>query len=67
MTSPSWIRESSIRPGILQLVVFLEKTFGIQVKDEELIPENLDSLKGISNFLQSKQAALPGAGKTQTS
>ena len=53
--------------GILQLVVFLEKTFGIQVKDEELIPENLDTLKGISTFLQSKQAALPGTGKTQTS
>ncbi len=41
--------------GILQLVVFLEKTLGIQVKDEELIPENLDSLRGISQFLQSKR------------
>jgi acyl carrier protein len=53
--------------GILQLVVFLENTFGIQVKDEELVPDNLDSLRGISQFLHSKQAALPGTGKTQTS
>ena len=53
--------------GILQLVVFLEKTFEIQVKDEELIPENLDSLQGISNFLQAKQAPLHGPGKPHTS
>jgi acyl carrier protein len=53
--------------GILQLVVFLEKTFEIQVKDEELIPENLDSLQGISNFLQAKQAPVPGPGKPQAS
>jgi acyl carrier protein len=40
--------------GILQLVAFLEKTFKVQVKDEELVPENLDSLHSIAGFLQSK-------------
>jgi acyl carrier protein len=52
--------------GILQLVVFLEKTFSIQVKDEELVPENLDCLNGISRFLQSKQASFPGAATFPT-
>ena len=48
--------------GILQLVVFLEKTFNIQVRDEELLPENLDSLQGISQFLRSKLAGPSRAG-----
>jgi acyl carrier protein len=42
--------------GILELVAFLEKTYGIHVNDEELVPENLDSIVNISKFLQSKLA-----------
>ncbi len=30
--------------GVLELVSFVEETFGIQVEDEELISENLDSV-----------------------
>ena len=30
--------------GVLELVTFLEESFEIQVDDEELIPENLDSI-----------------------
>ena len=41
--------------GILELVVFLEETYGLQVNDEELIPDNLDSINKISGFLQKKQ------------
>jgi len=40
--------------GILELVAFLEETYGFQVGDEELIPDNLDSIKKISGFLQKK-------------
>jgi len=50
--------------GILELVAFLEKTYGISVSDEELIPENLDSIDNISNYLRSKVGARsqePGA------
>ena len=44
--------------GILELVEFLEQEFGIQIADEELTPENLDSLARISAFLPAKiQAA----------
>ena len=42
--------------GVLQLVTFLEREFGIRVQDEELVPENLDSLSGILDFLARKQA-----------
>jgi acyl carrier protein len=40
--------------GILELVAFLEETYGLQVGDEELIPDNLDSINKISGFLQKK-------------
>ncbi len=43
--------------GILQLVNFLESSYGIKVGDDELIPENLDSINRISRFLQPKKAA----------
>jgi len=41
--------------GILELVDFLEATFGIKVEDEELIPENLDSIVNVEKFLSKKR------------
>ena len=40
--------------GILELVSFLEEDFGITVEDEELIPENLDSIKNVVAYLEKK-------------
>ena len=40
--------------GILELVLFLEETFGFTVEDEELIPENLDSIANIVNYMREK-------------
>ena len=40
--------------GVLELVAFIEETYHIKVQDEELIPENLDSINNISNFIQTK-------------
>ena len=42
--------------GVLELVSFLEKTYGIDVDDEELVPENLDSLSSIAAYVTRKQA-----------
>jgi acyl carrier protein len=55
--------------GILELVRFLEATFGIKVADEELIPDNLDSITKIVAFLQKKlpsPAATAGAPSLQS-
>ena len=41
--------------GILELVTFLEDEFSITVEDEELIPENLDSIGNVTNFLERKR------------
>ena len=40
--------------GVMELVVFLEGAFGIQVLDEDLVPENLDSVNRISSFVRRK-------------
>ena len=40
--------------GILELVTYLEDEFSITVEDEELIPENLDSIDNVANYMQRK-------------
>jgi len=40
--------------GVLELVAFLEETYKFKIEDEELVPENLDSIKNISQFIQNK-------------
>lgn len=43
--------------GIMELVFYLEEDFNIKVDDEDIIPENMDSVTRVVNFLNSKQAA----------
>lgn len=40
--------------GILKLVVFLEKTHNIKMMDEDIVPENFQSLNRISRFVEQK-------------
>jgi acyl carrier protein len=42
--------------GVLELIGFLEEEFGIRIDDEELLPENLDSIDNIVKFVERKQA-----------
>lgn len=42
--------------GILEVIGFLESTFGITVEDAELLPENLDSIQRISEFVSRKRS-----------
>ena len=43
--------------GFVELVAFVEETFGIKVADAEMLPENLDSLVNIEAFVARKRAA----------
>jgi acyl carrier protein len=45
--------------GVLELVCFLESTFGIEVQDDEMLPENLDSIRAISNYVSRKLESPP--------
>jgi acyl carrier protein len=40
--------------GVLELVGFLEENYEIKVEDEELVPENLDSIQNLCAYLEFK-------------
>ncbi|MEZ5532102.1 MAG: acyl carrier protein [Steroidobacteraceae bacterium] len=42
--------------GMLEVLLFLEETFGIKVADNEMVPENLDSVNRIAAFVARKKA-----------
>jgi len=40
--------------GFLEIITFVEGKFGIEIADNEVIPENLGSLRRISDFVEKK-------------
>lgn len=40
--------------GVLELIGFLEEKFGIRVEDDELVPENMNSLEKIAIYISKK-------------
>ncbi len=42
--------------GILELIDYISEEFSITVEDEELIPENLDSINNVTAFIARKSA-----------
>jgi acyl carrier protein len=41
--------------GVLELVAFLEEKYEITIQDQELIPDNLDSINRLVKFLERKR------------
>jgi len=41
--------------GVLELVGYLEEQFGIRITNDELLPENLDSIENIVGFVERKR------------
>lgn len=41
--------------GVLELVTFVEETFGVQVSDEEIVPDNFDSVNNLAAYIGRKQ------------
>ncbi len=48
--------------GFLELITFVEERFKIDVADHEVIPENFDSLRKISDFVERKLASKAPVG-----
>jgi len=48
--------------GVLELIAYLEETFGIQVEDAEVLPENLDSIANLAGYVLRKQARVAQSG-----
>ena len=40
--------------GVLELIGFLEQRYGLQISDAEVLPENLDSIDGVTQFVTAK-------------
>lgn len=40
--------------GILEIIYFIEENFDIKVEDDEMIPENLDSVNNIVSYIDGK-------------
>ena len=49
--------------GVLTLVDFVREKYAIEIKDEELVPENWDSVRRVASFVKAK---LNGAAKPVT-
>jgi acyl carrier protein len=41
--------------GIFELTSFVERTFGIEVDDTEIVPENFESINSLAAFIRSKR------------
>jgi acyl carrier protein len=48
--------------GVLEVIAFIESTFGIAVEDAEAIPANLDSIQNIVTFVARKLGPPPAEG-----
>lgn len=40
--------------GVLELVMFVEETFNITVEDDEIVPENFDSVSQLAAYIRRK-------------
>lgn len=40
--------------GILEVITFIEENYEVKVEDDEILPENLDSLDNLEKFINSK-------------
>jgi acyl carrier protein len=42
--------------GVLELVAYLEAEFGLAIADDDIVPDNMDSIGSIGRFIQRKLA-----------
>jgi acyl carrier protein len=45
--------------GVLELIGFLDSQFGIRMEDDEIVPDNLDSLERLTVFVESRLVQVP--------
>jgi acyl carrier protein len=51
----SFLRQGIIdSTGVVEIIAFIEERYGIKVEDEEIVPDNLDSIEKLSRFIERK-------------
>lgn len=43
--------------GILEIIMFLEEEYGVKTGEDEMVPENLDSINNLLAFIEKKRKA----------
>ena len=43
--------------GMLEIIMFIEEQLGVKVADEDMVPENLDSVNRIAAYVASRRQA----------
>jgi acyl carrier protein len=41
--------------GIMEVITFIEDEYGLRVSNEEMVPENLDSIESLGRFVERKR------------
>ena len=61
LNSQSSLLESRIidSTGVLELIMFLEEKYAIKLRDEEIIPDNLDSISNLARLITRKISRVP--------
>ena len=47
--------------GVAELVAFIESRYGVVAEDEELVPDNFDSIERVAQFVERKRSARAAA------
>lgn len=42
--------------GMLEIIAFIERTYGVRIDDDEMIPENFNSIRSMAEYLERKTA-----------
>ena len=42
--------------GVINMVAFCEETFDIEIRDEEVVPENFESVRALSRLIKRAQS-----------
>lgn len=43
--------------NVMEIVAFVEDTFGVTIKDSDIVPSNFDSIANITKFVESKKSS----------
>ena len=46
--------------NVMELILFVEENFGVEVADEEIVPENFNSVRKIGDYVRRKQVGIVG-------
>lgn len=59
LTAETYLLDGSVidSMSVLALVTFIEEHYGVEVLDEELVPEHFGTIRSISALIESKWAA----------